>query len=253
MRVFVINLDRRPDRLAQISDLLGGLGIAFERISAVDGRATDTGVHTRSLISWLYEGCRRPSPGAIACYLSHASVWRRIADEGISQALVFEDDATIHDWDIKLLDLRIADHGIDLLRIGGNEPPAVTLGAIVVAGVGGRAMLRDAARPRGTCAYFITNEGAKKCLAYKRYWFPIDNFELWSSLYRLSTGVLSPLAFVPSASPSDIKTDSTHALADRLLQRLRSAMRRSIVSAVDLRHVCLHTIPSLFTTLRGPG
>ena len=35
--IFVINLARRPDRLARISQDLDALGLAFQRVEAVDG------------------------------------------------------------------------------------------------------------------------------------------------------------------------------------------------------------------------
>ena len=38
LKVFVINLKRRPDRLAEITAVLAPLGISFERIEAVDGK-----------------------------------------------------------------------------------------------------------------------------------------------------------------------------------------------------------------------
>jgi glycosyl transferase, family 25 len=37
MQVYVINLDRRPDRLAEISQRLDALGLTFTRVPAVDG------------------------------------------------------------------------------------------------------------------------------------------------------------------------------------------------------------------------
>ncbi len=36
--IYVINLDRRPDRLAAIAADLDRLGLPFERIKAVDGQ-----------------------------------------------------------------------------------------------------------------------------------------------------------------------------------------------------------------------
>ena len=37
MKVFLVNLDKRPDRLAFVSKQLDELGIPFERFAAIDG------------------------------------------------------------------------------------------------------------------------------------------------------------------------------------------------------------------------
>jgi len=38
LRIFVINLDRPPDRLAYITNEFGKIGLEFTRIAAIDGR-----------------------------------------------------------------------------------------------------------------------------------------------------------------------------------------------------------------------
>lgn len=88
--VYLINLDRSPDRLAQMQALLGALGVAFVRVPAIDGRMlTDAqckavrGQHKE----WL------PLPASeIACFLSHRACWQRIADGPAPYGCVFEDD-----------------------------------------------------------------------------------------------------------------------------------------------------------------
>ena len=73
--VYVINLDRRPDRLGTISVDLHRLGLSFERVPAVDARLLPP------------EDKADPNPlmraGSKACMLSHsepcAGSWRRIA------------------------------------------------------------------------------------------------------------------------------------------------------------------------------
>ena len=65
---FVINLDRRPDRLEKITKEFEYMGWTFERFSAVD-----TG---------SYEGCA----------YSHQKIAQIILDRGYDYAMVFEDD-----------------------------------------------------------------------------------------------------------------------------------------------------------------
>ena len=69
--VFFINLDRRVDRLAEISEELSLMGIEGERFSAVDR-----------------------SPGILGCGLSHLSVLKLARERGYRNVLIFEDDFT---------------------------------------------------------------------------------------------------------------------------------------------------------------
>ena len=42
--VWVINLNQRPDRLLKIAKRLDGMGVAWSRIDAVDGRTCDENI-----------------------------------------------------------------------------------------------------------------------------------------------------------------------------------------------------------------
>ncbi|WP_391540396.1 glycosyltransferase family 25 protein [Rubripirellula lacrimiformis] len=82
-RCFVINLDRRPDRMQQFLD---GLPKSWplpqvERISAFDGQGVN-------VLPPLW-----PSKGAWGCYQSHLSILNRCLDDGVNSYAVFEDDA----------------------------------------------------------------------------------------------------------------------------------------------------------------
>jgi GR25 family glycosyltransferase involved in LPS biosynthesis len=73
-RVVVINLDRRPDRLSKITKQLDGLGIAFDRFSAVeDGNAIES------------------------CKKSHQAVLSKAREDGLGSILILEDDALFGD------------------------------------------------------------------------------------------------------------------------------------------------------------
>lgn len=69
-RVVVINLDRRPDRLEKIAKQLNGLGIDFERFSAVDNGEP-------------IESCKN----------SHRAVLSKARADGLGSILILEDDA----------------------------------------------------------------------------------------------------------------------------------------------------------------
>lgn len=73
-KVYVINLDRRADRLDTISNSLNSLGIAFEKFKAVDG--IESGLS-----------------GIQGCATSHRNVIQDAISNGYENILVLEDDA----------------------------------------------------------------------------------------------------------------------------------------------------------------
>ncbi len=80
--VQVINLARRPDRLAQISAELNRAGLEFETQVAVDGQLDG------------YES-DFVSRGEIGCWKSHVNSMRRLVEKNVEYSLILEDDATL--------------------------------------------------------------------------------------------------------------------------------------------------------------
>lgn len=101
--VYVINLDRRPDRWQQISKMLRASGFQnIYRIPAIDGKKIDT-TQIQTLVDpavFKTLGKKRNqdedlgSVGAIGCYLSHYKVWRTIVESG-KPGIVIEDDLLV--------------------------------------------------------------------------------------------------------------------------------------------------------------
>ncbi|BBL77333.1 glycosyltransferase family 25 protein [Methylomagnum ishizawai] len=95
--VWVVNLDRSPERRACMVEQLEALGLPFEIVPAVDGRrlsgADLAGVY--SLERARQRLGRELAAGEIGCALSHLRLLRRMVDENIESALILEDDAVI--------------------------------------------------------------------------------------------------------------------------------------------------------------
>jgi GR25 family glycosyltransferase involved in LPS biosynthesis len=72
--IFVINLARRPDRLANFTKEMDHLGIKFERFEAIDAG---------------------PGDGNRGCCASHKALNKLIADRGLRAAMIFEDDSVV--------------------------------------------------------------------------------------------------------------------------------------------------------------
>lgn len=90
---FLINLDRSPDRLAAFGEQMEKLGLAFERVKAVDGSNIPD-----EEVQRLYEKQSQWFPwdkGAMGCFLSHRKVWSIIVNRGLDWSFIAEDDLHI--------------------------------------------------------------------------------------------------------------------------------------------------------------
>jgi glycosyl transferase family 25 len=95
--IYVINLARRPDRLAQMTRRLGDAGLGFTRIDAVDAQSAEP--------AWLAAHFERAgpvgplSPAEQACALSHFRAYEHFlsspAAAGASHAVILEDDVLL--------------------------------------------------------------------------------------------------------------------------------------------------------------
>ena len=97
---FVINLDSSKDRLAVVSKRLQELGVPFERMPAVNGRAlSDEEIaqitypynHFESRVRFT----RELTKGEVGCFLSHRKCWERLLESDKQWAMIMEDDIQI--------------------------------------------------------------------------------------------------------------------------------------------------------------
>ena len=104
LKVYVINLDRRPDRWEMAQKTLRQAGFMdIERVSAIDGKLIDSNqlkhLVDPSVISSLGKVRKNHedlgSVGAIGCYLSHYKVWNQIIESN-QPAIIVEDDLVCH-------------------------------------------------------------------------------------------------------------------------------------------------------------
>ena len=201
--VFVVNLDRSPDRLASVGAGLDRLGIAWERFPAVDGRALPAEIAARNrVVLW-----RRPLRlGEIGCFASHHTLWRRIVDTGLDAAVVLEDDILLDDrlpealavWAaadpatrpgfVRLMSL-IPKAGLPGPRLG----PFATVEAI------------DFSNTSGTQGYVLTAAAARRFLAAAERWtLPVDNYMDKSWLHGVPNLRLEPPVIACAPFASDI-------------------------------------------------
>jgi GR25 family glycosyltransferase involved in LPS biosynthesis len=107
--VQVINLERRPDRLARMTAELQKAGLNFEVQVAVDGQLE---THEPKFLS----------KGAVGCWKSHVNAMRRIVEAKVQFGLVLEDDAVfspvVNDKFLSEMTDLMNRNQIDILQIG---------------------------------------------------------------------------------------------------------------------------------------
>lgn len=96
--IFVISLERAPERRHAITSHLDSLGLEYEVINGVDGKQ----LSEQEILDVLGEGVSFDR-GVIGCYLSHIKVYKLILERNISMALILEDDAILHPDIVKVI------------------------------------------------------------------------------------------------------------------------------------------------------
>ena len=214
--VFLINLDRRTDRLAQMKAEFGAVGVEFERIPAVDALDTD-----EDLSKWRVDPRLPIGPAALCCMLSHFQVYRRILDDDIPLAMIAEDDIelspdilhllTSGDWlpdDIGLVQCEsdLAGWRRVLVESNTTETP-----------VPGRVLRRLHTRVFGSACYLITREAAHKIIASTKRALHIDML-MFDSEYSPAFKKLGVMLLMPSVAQQTYGVNSSDIPKYELIQ-----------------------------------
>jgi glycosyl transferase, family 25 len=171
--VFLINLDRSPERLRYMQAQAEKCGMVFERVAAVDGfnvphELADYFAHYRTGEEPLL------APGDFGCYASHIKVWQTVLRSGSPVALVLEDDAAFDDDLVTAIEeaLAVLPAGWDMVHLSRRPDRAVKPLAILPCG---RMLVRYSRVPSGTAGYLVSSSGAAKMLnpLIARVW-PVD-------------------------------------------------------------------------------
>ena len=184
--VFVINLDRRPDRWAAISSNLSALGIVSERI-----RATDADQVMGAIPDDL-------SLSQAACRESHFAALDAFLQTDAPAALILEDDAELAP---RVCDLPISADwwpgASRVVKLGGCDKPAL-LGRPVGRTPCGSEIRHIAWASAVACAYMIDCEGAEIAIdEAPRVGMTVDSF-LFDVIGSPAARRLKPAHVVPA-------------------------------------------------------
>lgn len=236
-KVFVINLERSPERLAAIASRLEEIGVPFERIEAVDGRTLSDSVAEEvspaHVVSKTYH--RALSKAEVACSLSHRKAWRKIVEDDLDFAVVLEDDAQILDNFAEVLELLAELPCADwdfiklyALKRGGEKNIARRFD------FRGHTLITYHKFPLGFQGQAISRRGAKSLLQHLPYvtepadsqlksWWEAGVFPFGLVPYCVSTDVGGPSDINPHGSLEKMEQDRYVKLANKIrrsLQRL---------------------------------
>lgn len=223
--IFVVSLERCPERRAAMHHRLSSAGLEYQFFSGVDGKKlkkSDYGHRWRGEW-WRVMRGRQLSPGEIGCFLSHWNLWEQLVLTQTSCAIVLEDDCILSDdfaavvaeilavewkWDIVLLSARKR-YAIDkmLCKIGDN----------------GRRLVRFKRRVGTTGAYLIHLHAARRLVDYcYEIRAPIDwcYAEWWLNklaFYAVSPGITKsdPVPSIIGVPPKERRVLSEHITALR--------------------------------------
>lgn len=173
-KVFLINLDRSTQRLADVKAQLDKLKIPFERISATDGSCLterDYAFFDRKTAAYRYH--YDLTSGEVGCYLSHIRCWQKIVDEKLDYAIILEDDLNLSPNFAALPDT-IKNLPKDWEFIKLSNPFKARQEAVITEYDKFNLVKYDKA-PSGTCAQVVSFVGAKKLLKARHSFFrPVD-------------------------------------------------------------------------------
>lgn len=197
--VYVINLARRPDRLARIGAHLAGRGVAFTPVAACDAKAVPEAeiarsVHATGPLGVLGLGDR-------ACTVSHMRAWRQFLGTPARHALFLEDDVYLSaDLAATLADDGWIPAGTAAVKLEkyGDGASRLLLGPAVGATPGGRALHPMLSRHVGGAAYVLSRRGAEIALAAEgTIRVPVDHL-LFNANVSAVARRLAPVIVVPA-------------------------------------------------------
>jgi glycosyl transferase family 25 len=195
MRLYLINLARRPDRLAAMLRRAAPLGLTLERVEAVDAAGGEP------VDRWFEQGgpLGEIPQGDKACLLSHRRAWEMFLAGGESHAVFLEDDVRLSASAPALLasgNWIPADAAVVKLEHYGPAGQRVLLRDIRKAGEGFK-LGRMLSRHTGAAAYILSRGAAEILLRQTRFDLPVDHLLFNPNNSKLFAS-LAPWQLVPA-------------------------------------------------------
>ena len=238
MQIYLVNLDRRKDRLEAMQAQAADLGLTLQRIPALDAGTADP----KSVNRWFAQkGPLGEIPmGDKACLLSHRRAWERFLASSDAHAVFLEDDVCLSKLSGMLLTSNAwipYDVNVVKLEHYGPKNQRVLLADFRKTGKDFR-IGRMLSRHTGGAAYVLSRKSATILLAERQFELPVDHLLFNPNNSKLFAR-LSPWQLVPAlARQQDFVGDRSDIEKTRVgLRTLSNAyiMRELVRLGYDLR------------------
>jgi len=239
-KAFILHLERATGRNAAVEALRKTLPIDSEVLPAVDGARLSAqqveAVYRRARFAPRYPfALGLPEIGA---FLSHRAAWRRIADDGLDFAFIFEDDAALNpQLFASMLEFLAAERQAweyALLPAAGLEPAGE-----IVARRGELALLHPHAPPLRAIGQVVSRAAAKRLLAatlpFDR---PVDTLlqMTWTTGQTILAATPTPIRDVSQESGGTTVQRKRLGLWERLRHEALRPIYRARIQALYRRH-----------------
>ncbi|MFD1197601.1 glycosyltransferase family 25 protein [Brucella gallinifaecis] len=191
MKCYIINLDRAPERMKRMSDLLRSHSTDFIRCAAINGE------HFTESEMLLYRSRQNQSKpltaGEIACSESHLSAYRQIIAGTDEYAVIMEDDLHLsNDVGNFLNSTDWIPEGAEIIKLETVDEPTL-VSTDVINTKNNRKLCRLYYKHWGSGAYVISKSAAKTMLdKYCPGSIPIDDYLFDPSVTSFSLWQLQP-------------------------------------------------------------
>jgi GR25 family glycosyltransferase involved in LPS biosynthesis len=239
-KAFILHLERASSRLPNVQALTASLPIESEVVAAIDGAGLSAHEVDEAYAPRRFQP-RYPfalTRTEVGVFLSHRAAWRRIVDEALDFAFIFEDDAQIDAsafreliefvtlerlaWDYVLLPAKPIRNGTPVARRGGL------------------ALLRPDAPPLRAIAQIVSRAAAERLLErtlpFDR---PVDTFMqmTWVTGQPVLVASPSPVQDVSRETGGSTVQRKSMSLAERLRHEAIRPIYRAQVLARYRRHL----------------
>jgi glycosyl transferase, family 25 len=237
---FILHLERAISRKANVEQLRARLPIESEIIAAVDGRELAQAELDRAYARRRFKP-RYPfalTATEIGAFLSHRAAWRRIVDERLDFAFVFEDDAQIDaEQFMGLIEFVIAERAAWDYVLLPAKP--IRKGA-AVARRGALALLRPDAPPLRAIGQIVSRAAAERLLdRTSPFDRPVDTLlqMTWATGQPVLVASPSPVRDVSRETGGTTVQRKSLGLAERLRHEALRPIYRAQVLACYRRHL----------------
>lgn len=233
--VFIVNLERRPDRKQLIESRLANLGIKnYEIIKAIDGKELpdDTSeIYNKEKSVLIHRQLKKTE---IACALSHIEIAKKVIEQNLEYAIILEDDAELTlEFKQFIKDFNLEPNKFDFLILGSFssnqffngklknkhspyrliEKESITYLDKIEFYIG-QTTIHKSYYPtqtldyvHGTHAYMLSNSGAKKLLELN-YPVVVEADNVWNYFYgQCVTLFTNPILVHRQHEDSDIRAE----------------------------------------------